>query len=53
MHSEGILIRREIASPRSIGSDLIVVENVQFNDQIVINPTTKLRDGMSVKVSND
>ena len=53
MPSEGILIRREIASPQFIGSDLIVVENVQVNDQIVINPTTKLRDGMSVKVRND
>ena len=51
--SEGILIRREIASPQFIGSDLIVVENVQVNDQVVINPTTKLRDGMSVKVRND
>ena len=53
MPSEGILIRREIASPQFIGSDLIVVENVQVNDQVVINPTTKLRDGMSVKVRND
>ena len=53
MYNEGILIRREIARPQSIGSDLIAIENVQVNDKIVINPTTKLRDGMSVKVSND
>ena len=53
MHSEGILSRREISTPQYMGSDLIAVENVQVNDQIIINPTTKLRDGMSVKVRND
>ena len=52
-YSEGILSRREISSPQFVGSDLIVIENIQANDQIVINPTAKLRDGMSVKLRND
>ena len=53
MHSDGILSRREISNLQFLGSDLIAVENVQLNDQVVINPTTKLRDGMSVKIIND
>ena len=53
IHSEGILSRREISNPQFMGSDLITIENVQVNDQIVISPITKLRDGMSVKVRND
>ena len=53
IHSEGILSRREISNPQFMGSDLIAIENVQVNDQIVISPMTKLRDGMSVKVRND
>ena len=52
-NDEGILSRREISNPQFMGSDLIVVEDVQVNDQVVINPTTKLRDGMSVKIIND
>ena len=52
-NSEGILSRREILNPQFLGSDLIVVENVQVNDQIIISPTTKLQDGMAVKVRND
>ncbi|MDA9719338.1 hypothetical protein N9U60_02980 [Betaproteobacteria bacterium] len=50
---EGIVSRREISNLQFLGSDLIAVENVEVNDQIVINPTTKMRDGMSVKVGND
>ena len=53
IHSEGILSRREISNPQFMGSDLIAIENVQVNDQIVISPISKLRDGMSVKVRND
>ncbi len=53
IYSEGILSRREISNLQFLGSDLIAVENVQVNDQVVINPTTKMRDGMSVKVGND
>ena len=53
IHREGILSRREISNLQFLGSDLIAVENVQVDDQIVINPTKKMRDGMSVKVRND
>ena len=53
IYNDGVLIRREISNPQFMGSDLIVVEDVQVNDQVVINPTTKLRDGMSVKIIND
>ena len=53
VHRDGILSRREISNLQFLGSDLLAVENVQVNDQIVINPTTKMRDGMSVKVRND
>ena len=53
IHREGILSRREISNLQFLGPDLIAVDNVQVNDQVVINPTTKMRDGMSVKVRND
>ena len=53
IYREGILSRQEISNLQFLGSDLIVVENVQVDDQVVINPTTKMRDGMSVKVGND
>ena len=53
IYKEGTLSRREISNLQFMGSDLIAIENVQVNDQIVISPITKLRDGMSVKVRND
>jgi len=53
IHSDSVLIRREIENLQFIGSDLIVVDSIDVNDQIVINPTTKLRDGISVKARND
>ena len=51
-NDEGILVVEKYQILSSWARTL-VVEDVQVNDQVVINPTTKMRDGMSVKVRND
>ena len=53
LYRDGFLIQREILDVQLMGSDLVILEGVNIDERVVINPTADLYDGLSVTLTTD
>ncbi len=47
-----LIKRREILEPELIGDDLFVVENAKLGEEVVVPPSSNLKDGLKVSIKD-